>query len=190
MDNFFIEESQIDHTKFIQDFKCLIGEFENCIFEGVLFHEMNLSHYKFIDCIFRNCDFSNGNFKSSVFRNPQFVDCKLLGINWTYVKNFGVLNFNRCQLDFSNFQQMNLSKSKFQECSMKEVDFDESVLIETDFKQSDLSSANFNKANLKNADLRNCLNLSLDLSATTLKGARLSSSAAISLLEQQGMIVE
>lgn len=190
MENFFIEESKITQERFEAEFKNRRGEFENCTFDGIVFEQFNLSHYKFIDCVFNESNLSNCNFKSAVFRNAKFLGCKLVGINWTLLSNFGQLYFKDCILNYSVFQGMNLSKSKFLNCQLEETEFEEANLAESDFTSSCLLGSNFNRANLKSADFRKCTQLTIDLSQANIKGAKMNVDLAIELILQTGVIVE
>lgn len=190
MENFFVEEDTITQNRFEEEFKKLRGEFENCIFDGIIFEEVNLSHYKFIDCTFKNCNLSNCNFKSVVLRNPKFYSSKLIGVNWTSLSHFGQLFFKDSILNYSVFQGMNLSKSQFLDCHLEEVEFEETNLTDGDFSGSNLRGSNFNHANLKNADLRKCVDVNLDITQVNMKGAKMHVDIAIELIAQLGVVIE
>lgn len=165
-------------------------EYIECTFRGVDFTSERLTLYKFIDCIFEKCNLSNVDVKNATFRNCEFIESKLLGINWVSTQTLAHPKINQCQLDYGIFNSMILKKCEITNSSLKEVDFHGTDLTGSDFSGSDLYGANFTRANLTNCDFRGAKNYSIEPIYTIVSKAKFSLPEAISLLKSFDVTIE
>src|ERR1700743_228089 len=79
-------------------------EFQGCIFRQCDFSNSNLSGNKFFDCVFEGCNMSNIRLQKSFINNVNFLDSKVLGVNFSECQNllFSV-SFENCILDYASF---------------------------------------------------------------------------------------
>lgn len=185
--------------------------FEDLTISDVTAHDAQFDDKHFLDCNFRNCDFNESSFTMSSFsncsftdcnlslikigdsriENTQFMQCKMIGIDWTQAiwnnntskkkANFSI-EFKDCTLNYSIFIGLNLYKAMFVECSMREVGFESANLQESDFSNSDLTGAIFNETNLSKANLSLAKNYTINVCRNNILKARFSMPEAISLV--------
>jgi uncharacterized protein YjbI with pentapeptide repeats len=138
------------------------ADFTDCTFAGCAFGSVRLSACRFFDCRFERVDASAANFIDCTFRGTTFVDCKLLGINWTILRNLQACNWERCLLDDGSFAALELEAVEWIECRLRQVDFSDCNLRRAKFHGSLLEGANFNGAQLAQADFAGVNDLALD----------------------------
>ncbi|OUR96928.1 hypothetical protein A9Q84_11370 [Halobacteriovorax marinus] len=173
----------------------VVSDFENMEFIECQFTSLDLTGFSFkfsklIECHFTKCNLSNANMANTSLRDVQFIDSKLLGINWSVAQTTFQLSFLRSILDLCVFQGLDLVAAKFIESSLKEVDFSDSKLMKASFAETDLLNTIFNNSNLAKADLRGALNYYLEPEFTVIKNARFSMPEAMGLFKGLGIIVE
>lgn len=166
------------------------AEYENCSFRNLRFPEFDFSGYEFSDCTFLNCDFSLSKWNKTALRNVLFSDCKLIGINFENLNNFGLkLEFVTSLLDQSVFYKLDLPKTIFRNCRLLEVDFTETNLSSSDFEDSDLSGAVFENTNLEKVDFSNARYFHINPELNKIKGAKFSVNGLSGLLHSYGIVV-
>ena len=169
-------------------------EFEACTFTKCDFSNASFKKCRFLDCKFEHCDLSLISVLDSLFSGDSFVDCKLIGVDWSKARwdalSLVALSSERCLLSDSSFWGLKLRDWKFLECILKGVDFRESDMQEVDFKFSNLSGTLFRNTNLKKADLTNTTNFDIDLKTNDIKEARFSRYEAIRLLGSLDIVLE
>jgi fluoroquinolone resistance protein len=156
--------------------------FEECLFSECRFIDCKFEKCVFIDCIFEKSSLSAVNPIGSRFLQPAFFGCKVMGFDWGKAAKIQELQFEECQLDFSNFASLALPRIKIIKCSVKEARFVESDLSDGVFTGSDFEGTTFFKSNFSRADFRNSKNYEIDIKNNTLRGARFSLPEALSLL--------
>jgi uncharacterized protein YjbI with pentapeptide repeats len=140
-----------------------LGEYEDCIFKGIDFSEVNLSNYKFAESNFEDCNLSLCKISETAFRVVLFKNCKLLGLRFDECNAFGlVLRFENSNLQHTSFFNTDIRKTIFKNCNLTEVDFEESNVSNGKFEECDLRGANFLSTNLENTDFRTSYNYSLE----------------------------
>jgi uncharacterized protein YjbI with pentapeptide repeats len=124
-------------------------------------------------------------------KDVQFVDCKLIGINFDHCSDFlFAADFQKCALDYSSFFKKKMKKAKFVECSLKEVDFTEVDLSMAIFSNCDLFRAVFLRSILEKTDFRTAFNYVFDPEVNKIKKAKFSYSGVVGLLGKYNIDVE
>lgn len=165
-------------------------EFYDCVFQGLRIAETSLEASVFVDCRFMNCDLSNARVKNARFKSVTFSSSKLLGLDWTRVRELGRLEFEECNLSFSNFTSLDLRKLKLCRCRVHEAHFAQTNLAQSDCSGSDFSRAEFAGANLEEACFKGALNYDIHPGKCRLTGAKFSLPEATVLLRGLGIILE
>lgn len=159
-------------------------EFLNCTFTDI-------SNLNFINCSFKNCNLSNCKLNNIKLQGVEFVDCKLLGINFFQAKDFAFTVFcEKCILDYASFDSKKLNKSEFKYCKMHDVNFTKADLSKTIFIDCDLYEAIFAQTNLSGVDLTSIKNFSIDPEINNLKKAKFLSQDLERLLYRHDIIIE
>ena len=159
-------------------------EFVNCILTDI-------SNLNFINCSFKNCNLSNCNMNNVKLQGIEFVDCKLLGLNFFKAKDFAFeVYFEKCLLDYASFDSKKLNKSEFKHCKMHEVNFTNADLSKSLLINCDLYEALFAKTNLSGVDFTNSINFSIDPEINNLKNAKFLSQDLFRLLTRHNIIIE
>jgi fluoroquinolone resistance protein len=173
---------------------------ENTDIQSKIFEECEFSGCNFISCKFRKCKFINCSFNDCIisdlvpfncrFNEVKFVGCKVIGVDWTKSEDLKDLDFNNCQVNYSNFRMLKIPKTRLIACEAKEVDFTEADLSQGDFQRTDFEKSVFFKANLTQADFRNAKNYFIDVKNNVIKKARFSLPEAIVLLKSLDIFIE
>ena len=100
------------------------------------------------------------------------------------------LDFNQCQINYSNFKFLKLPQIRMANCESREADFTGTDLSHGDFKNTDFENSRFFKTNLSNADFKGAKNYSIDVNNNILKKTRFSLPEALSLLNNLDIILE
>jgi len=167
------------------------AEYDSVAFSDCNFSKANLSGVSFINCAFSTCDMSLVKVNNTAFNNVMFIQCKLLGIDFSRCKDFLLsFSFENCILDFASFFKKKIKKTIFKNCSIKEVDFTETDLTESRFLDSDLTLAVFQQSIIEKADFRTANNFGIDLEANKVKNARFSSAGLSGLLLKYPIIID
>ncbi len=166
-------------------------EFDTCIFINCNFAKADLSNTTFIDCKFDACDLSMAKLVNTGLQTVSFINCKMLGVNFTRCKDFLLsFYFEKCTLDYANFFEKKMIKTTFKDCSIKEVEFSMANLTSSEFLNCDLSRSIFNQTILEKVDFRTAYNYSIDLEQNRVKKAKFSNSGIIGLLEKYQIVIE
>ena len=64
------------------------GEYYECSFDNCDFTRVNFSDFIFIECTFNACNLSNIKPFNTAFKTVDFIDCKLIGIDFTLSNPF------------------------------------------------------------------------------------------------------
>ena len=134
---------------------------------------------------FRSLYFSQTKWINTAIQSCEFIDCKLLGIDFTSVNTFLLsLSFHKCQLSLSNFYKLKLKGTDFVNCQLDEVDFTEADLSQANFERSTLRDAIFEYSNLTESDFRLATNFSIDPESNRIKKAKFSKDSLAGLLRK------
>lgn len=166
--------------------------FEECSFSDCKFTETTFKNCHFIDCRFDRSNISNCHFGHSKFNDVEFLECKVIGIDWTRaawpnIALFSPLKFYKCVLNDSTFWGLSLNELVVEECKAHDVDFRNGSFADANFKDTDFSNALFNETNLSGADFTEASNYQIDVNYNRIKGAKFSRYEAGSLLESLGI---
>jgi uncharacterized protein YjbI with pentapeptide repeats len=165
--------------------------FDECLFENCDFSETDFSKTKFIDCKFISCNFTMIKVYQAKLQNVEFIESKLLGINFIEVDQFMmVISFKSCIIRNSYFNEMKLQRTKFLECIIENCDFSYTDLEASDFSDSSLKGSIFSKCNLSNVDFRKAKDYSLNPTKNEISGAKFSFPGVLGLLEEFDIIIE
>lgn len=156
--------------------------FEDCTFSRVNFNGSSFIRCRFLDCTFDQSDLSNLILMSSDLKNVKFIDCKLVGVNWTAASVLMHSTWQNSILNYGNFSGLDLRKSMMQNCVAREADFAETNLSEANLKETDFTAARFANTNLTKSDLRQAKNYSIRPDSNKIKKAKFSLPEAMLLL--------
>lgn len=162
--------------------------YEHCRFLKCNFSGIDIWTIQFSECTFSNCDLSLIKTTQTVFTNIEFVDCKLLWVNFDHCSNFIYgLEFENCMLNLSSFQGIKLKNTIWKSCSIQEVNFTGSDISGSIFSNCDLGKSIFMTTNLESCDFSSAYNFSIHPEKNKIKKAKFSLSWTIGLLDSYGI---
>jgi uncharacterized protein YjbI with pentapeptide repeats len=166
--------------------------FEDCGFIGCDFSDATLSNCKFVDCTFTNCNCCNLRIHDTRFANIEFIESKLLGIDWTRAKwprivMSAPLKFHKSVISDCTFFGLTLEETVIEECKAHGVDFREANFARSNFRHTDFLNALFGKTSLEEADFSFATNYSIDVFENRIERGRFSRDEALSLLDSLGI---
>lgn len=165
------------------------NEYENCTFNDCIF--VSIKGITFNDCTFNNCNFSNANTDVSTLNQCSFIDCKLVGLNFSRVKDFGFsIEAKNCNFLYATFERKKLNKSKFTNCLMKGANFTDSDLSLAKIDHCDFVEAVFDNTNLQGVDFTSNINFAIDPTLNKVKKAKFSRQNLSGLLYRFQIIIE
>ncbi|MEN8614155.1 pentapeptide repeat-containing protein [Dehalogenimonas sp. THU2] len=165
-------------------------EFDECEFIRCSFVDCKFESCKFLSCRLVECVISAIKPVNCRFREVKFLKSKVIGFDWTKAIVIEDLEFDGCQINYSNFRLLKLPGIKIIDCEAKEVDFIETDLTNGVFKKTDLENSQFFKTNLTGADFSSARNYSIDVRNNILKKTRFSMPEALALLDGLDIIIE
>lgn len=166
-------------------------EFHDCEFRNLSFPNITLYNVDFVDSIFKNCDLSMATLAHTGMKQVKFIDCKLLGIDFSKCNDFLFhTSFQNCILDYASFAKKNMKKSIFTECKLIGVDFFGTDLSMAKFNDCDLSGVLFDQTNLEKVDFRTAFNYSFDPEQNKIKKAKFSAMGLSGLLAKYDIVIE
>ncbi|PUZ20939.1 Pentapeptide repeat-containing protein [Chitinophaga costaii] len=138
---------KVDFTQIpLPDSEFEFTEFRNCIFSS-------LTNLTFIDCRFTACNLGNAVVKNTKLQLVRFSDCKLIGINFSEARDFGLeLHFHQCALQYAGFGRMKLHQSVFQDCKLQGANFAMANISKAIMTHCDFDQAVFSDTNLSGMD--------------------------------------
>jgi len=159
-------------------------EFRACIFNDI-------SGIAFTDCLFSSCNLSNAQVSKAKAQDLTFRDCKLIGINFYQMLDFGFsLHFENCLLDYASFDKKKMNKSSFKNCRLHGVNFSKADLSKVTMADCDLADAIFDGTNLSGIDFTTNRNFSIDPQLNLVKKTRFSAATLSGLLTKFDIIIE
>lgn len=179
----------------IEDLDCggadLRGKsFFQCEFCSVSAIAADMSDCVLEDCQLHGCDLTMAVLKGASLRGVRFVDCKLMGVDWSLVQGLIFeVGFTRCVLSHGSFIDLKMKQTEFIECRAHETNFAGVDLTEADFSRTDLEGAKFVDTNLTGANLSTAEHYEINPDDNVLRSTRYSMEAALALASRMGVIV-
>ena len=176
----------------LQDSTCLGTEFEECSFIDCNFSGTVFEQCNFINCSFTRCQLSLIGVPYTRFFGLNFIECKLVGVDWTratwsaYHKDFE-MRFSQSILNDSSFYGLTLQGLVLDECKVHDVDFREGDLAHAVMTYCDFTHSVFMRTNLQSANFTESSNYSINVLENPVQGAKFSKFEAVYLLESLGI---
>lgn len=163
-------------------------EFEDCEFNDCDFSEAIFTHCKFLNCTFNRCNLSLIKIPYSHLFEVNFIDCKLVGIDWTQASwpafhLCAELKFTRSILNDCSFFGLILNELQLDECKLLDVDFREGDFSNALMSYCDFSNSLFMHSNLQHVDFTESTNFSINILENNVSNAKFSRYEALSLLD-------
>lgn len=167
-------------------------EFDSCEFNKCDFSSVVFTRCKFIDCTFNHCNLSLMQVPYSQFVEVAFVECKLVGVDWTRAawpsfQLHAELQFKQCILNDASFFGLTLNGLVLERCKLHEVDWREGDFSNSVMTDCDFSNSLFMRTKLNKVDFTDSCHFSINVLENTLTKARFSRYEALSLLESLGI---
>ena len=164
-------------------------EYESTVFRSCNFND--ISGIGFTDCLFESCNLSNAEVNKCKAQDITFKDCKLIGINFYQILDFGfTMHFENCMLDYASFDKKKMNKSSFKNCRLHGVNFSQTDLSKVEMEDCDLLDAIFDRTNLTGMNFTSNRNFIIDPQLNLVKKARFSASNLAGLLAKFDIIIE
>ncbi|MGJ8581123.1 MAG: pentapeptide repeat-containing protein [Psychromonas sp.] len=162
-------------------------EFEECEFNDCDFSSTVFRGCKFLNCSFNRCNLSLIKVPHSRFFDVNFVECKLLGIDWTvaYWPTFHLdaeLKFYKCILSDGSFFGLTLNELIFEECKLHDVDLREGDFANSSMTYCDFANSLFMRTNLQHVDFSESSHFDIDVLENNIAKATFSRYEALNLL--------
>lgn len=165
-------------------------EFEEHHFVGFDWSQVDLSGWRFSECLFENCNLAGATITNTALQNVAFAGCKLLGLPFQRCRELlFAVHFDQCQLDYASFAGRTLPHTRFVGCSLQEADFTQADLTGAVFQDCLLRRAVFQQTTLVEADFSTAQEVELNPTANNLKHARFSLHSLPGLLTQYGLVI-
>jgi len=190
MNTSFTENRKFEKIDF-RETELPAGSYEECQFLNCNLNNVDLSGMIFVSCTFDGCDASLVKLKNTSLQEVKFVNCKLLGVQFSDCRKFLLeLDFENCMIKLSLFSGMKLKNRHFKNCNLQEADFSEADLSGTFFENCDLLQSTFFHTNLEKANFTSAFNYSINPENNRLRKARFSIPGVIGLLDTYGIEIE
>lgn len=176
----------------LPDLVCIGTEFEECSFIDCTFTSATFENCNFINCSFTRCQLSLIRVPYTRFFAISFVECKVLGVDWTranwsaYHKDFEI-SFRQSILNDSSFFGLTLQALVLDECKVQDVDFREGDFSHAVMTYSDFTHSLFMRTNLQSANFAEATQYSINILENQVQGAKFSKHEAVYLLEGLGI---
>lgn len=168
------------------------GELEACRFVSCDLSGARLEDWSLVDCEFRSCDLTLLEVPRSSFRGVRFVECRLLGVDWSAAAT--ALGFrvtlDGCALDGSSFVGLHAEELEMKDCRARDVNFAGADLTGARFPGTALDGARFQETDLTRADFSGATGVLFDPAANRLEETRLSLESAVAVLGVAGIVVD
>ncbi|PRB80189.1 pentapeptide repeat-containing protein [Pseudomonas sp. MYb185] len=166
--------------------------FEECEFSDCDFSASTLARCKFVDCTFKRCNLSLMTLSQSRFSTVEFIECKLVGVDWTKAQwpSFDLapgLAFRSCILNDSSFFGLTLHSLQLQDCRLHDVDFREGNFSGSAMRDCEFSNSVFMRTDLSKVDFSGSTDFTIDVLTNKITKATFSRMEALSLLDSLGI---
>ncbi|MGO4528197.1 pentapeptide repeat-containing protein [Paenibacillus sp. 2TAF8] len=163
--------------------------FENVVFRHVTILESSMEHCEFTDVRFEHCDFSNVNLQNSFMHRTEWVNCKLVGTDFSGSRwqNVSVL---QSVCDYGNFRFGHFKQVEYFECSLIGADFAYLKLQKIAYGACKLDQVTFTGTAMKGMDLSDCELDALVLTIEDLAGCVIAPHQAATFAGLMGLIIK
>jgi uncharacterized protein YjbI with pentapeptide repeats len=165
-------------------------EFVRCTFRKLLLPEANWQDARLDDCVFDGCDLTRMRPVKLAARGVAFINCRLMGIDWTELRPTPTLSFEACNLQYASFVNVNLTATRFAHCRLTEVNFFDSQLAGADFTDSEMSGSRIEHCDARKANFAGAKGIYVDPTKNKVKDARIGLATAILLAQSFGLRVD
>lgn len=169
------------------------SEFVECTFANCQLENLNLKNCKFTDCTYLNSIIINPIFSNCTMTGSSFIDCHLLGINWSQLSADFIAPINQlqgCQIKYNHFINNNYPRFQFSDNDIIESIFVDCNLSHSNFYRCQLRNTEFLRCNLHKASFQNAYGYNIDISSCQLKEAIFSFPEVTNLLNGLGIIIK
>jgi uncharacterized protein YjbI with pentapeptide repeats len=165
-------------------------ELVRCTIKGARLAQSRWHGARLEECTFEACDLSRMSPTGLVARGVTFVECKLMGVEWTDLGAFPEVAYRACDLRYASFVSLALRKLAFERCDLRDAQLVEVDLAQATFDGCKLGGARFERCDLRKASFAGATDLALDpAQGNKLTGARVPVETAIRLAEALGLTV-
>ncbi len=168
---------------------CSGREFVRCTFRTLSLPESNWQGTRLDDCIFEACDLTRMRAAKMAARGINFLNCRLMGIDWTELRPNPTVSFDECNLQYASFVNINLTGTRFGHCRLTEAHFIDSRLVDVDFTDSEMSGSRFEHCDVRGADFSRAHGFFIDPAKNKVKDAWISMATAVLLAQSLGLRV-
>jgi uncharacterized protein YjbI with pentapeptide repeats len=124
-------------------------------------HDLDATRAVLSDCVLERCDLANVVFHRARLHRVAFVDCRLVGADFSDESWLEDVSFTGCTLDMATFDTATLKRVMFQRCRLEGAAFGGARLERVAFPESDLARCDFTGAHAPGGagaiDLRSAL---------------------------------
>jgi fluoroquinolone resistance protein len=159
------------------------------VFKSIALLESDWTDARLDDCLFDGCDLTRMRPSRMAARGVAFVNCRLMGVDWTGLRPNPTLSFERCSLQYGSFVTVNLTATSFAGCKATEVNFFESRLVDADFSGTDLTGSRFEDCDLSGANFAGARGVFVDPAKNKVKNARIGIDTAVLIALSAGFRV-
>ena len=164
-------------------------ELVRCTFKNVKLTQSRWPGARLEDCTFDSCELTRVVPAGLIARGVTFVDCKMMGVEWTELGAFPELAFRGCDLRYVSFVSLTLRKIRFERCDLRDAQLVDVDLAEAVFTDCQLGGARFERCDLRKASFAGASELVLTPQGNKLAGARVPVETAIRMAEALGLKV-
>lgn len=164
-------------------------QFVGCTFFRSNLNEARLAGVRLSDCTLEDCDMTAVRPQGMKAQEVRFVRCKMVGVEWTELAAFPLVEFHECLLRYAMFLALDLRRTPFLKCDVREGSFVRVDLTEADFEGTNLTGTSFEQCQLRKADFTEAIGAFLNPSKNRVKDARISMESAALLAIALGMHV-
>jgi uncharacterized protein YjbI with pentapeptide repeats len=163
--------------------------FVRCTFRKLTLPETIWKGAQLEECVFDACDLTRMRPANMAARGVEFLNCRMMGIDWTNLRANPAMRFDSCNLQYASFVSTNLTGSRFSHCRLVEVQFIDARLVEVEFGDSDLRGSRFEGCDVRQADFSGTEGFFIDSARNKVKDARISVATAVMLATSLGLRV-
>lgn len=164
-------------------------EFKQVRFRNVIFKDVIFKRADFEDVIFENCDLSNIDLSDSILSKVEFINCKMVGINFSESSFIDIsikgCNGNYGNLRYSQWKRAHLEESQFRCSDFQNMKLKDINLVKVNFDESQMSGAI-----LKGIDMSDCQIHGIGIRAEDLEGLIVSPLQAVDLSKFLGLVIK
>lgn len=124
--------------------------FKNCDFSNQEFMKLDV-----LDVIFDHCNFANSKFNEAMIYRTEFNNCQLVGVQYMITTCKDVI-WNNCNLSLSIFSEVRIENAYFQDSIMKQAFIHFVKWKNIKLTETNIDNADFSLTYLKDFDISDC----------------------------------